>query len=88
MANTYRPVSARAKALYGEKVFEAELSASEEQDQLSAGHLVIEPREYRVLSNNFDAAKQGRTVALALPVENEAALISGGHIQRTTEKKG
>jgi hypothetical protein len=42
-----------------------------------------------VLSNNYSAGKQGSTVVdLALLVEHEAALVQGGHIERTTNKKG
>jgi hypothetical protein len=93
MSNLYLPVSARAKALHGEKPFEADLSAAEEADQLAGAHLEIVPRAYKVLSNNFAAGKQGSTVELALQVENEAALIEGGHIERaesatSTTKKG
>ena len=91
-ANTYRPVSERAKALHGEADFEAEFSATDERDHLDGGHLEIVPRPYKVLTNNYEAGKQGSTVDLALPVEQEAALIQGGHIQRadkpTTRKKG
>jgi hypothetical protein len=91
-ANTYRPVSDRAKALHGEKDFEAEFSAAEERDQIDGGHLEIVPRAYKVLSNNFSAGEQGDTVDLALPVEQEAALVQGGHIERaekpSTKKKG
>lgn len=92
MSNTYKALSARAKALHGDKVFEADLTASEEQDQLTAGHLEIVPRAYEVLSNNYAPGEQGSVVELALQVENEAALIQGGHIQRVdpaaTKKKG
>lgn len=91
MGNLYSPVSARAKALHGDKPFEAEFSASEEQDQLDAGHLEIVPRPYEVLSNNYSAGEQGDVVDLALLVEHESALIAGGHIQRVqpaTKKKG
>lgn len=86
MANLYAPVSERAKALHGEDPFEAELSAAEEADQIGGGHLAIVPRTYRVLSNNFAAAKQGSDIDLALPVEQEAALIQGGHIERVGTK--
>lgn len=89
--NTYRAVSDRAKALHGEDVFEAELTPAEEADQLSAGHLEIVPRAYKVLSNNYSAGEQGDVVDLALPVETEAALIAGGHIERASKpakKKG
>jgi hypothetical protein len=92
MAQTYRPTSERAKALHGEDVFEAELSVLEERDLLAGGHAVIEPRPYVVVSDNYEAGEQGQTVSLALPVEQEAALIQGGHIERAdqpaTKKKG
>lgn len=84
--NTYRALSARAKALHGDEPFAAELSAAEERDQLDGGHLEIVPRSYEVLSNNYSAGKQGDVVDLALAVEIEAALISGGHIKRTDKK--
>lgn len=82
MSNTYRPLSERAKALHGEDVFEADYTASEEKDQLDAGHLEIAPRTYKVLSNNYSAAPQGKTFTAAMLVEQEAALIQGGHIER------
>jgi hypothetical protein len=82
MANKYRPVSVVGKATYGEEEFEADLSASEELDALSGGHLELVPRTYRVLSDNYTAAGQGETFLAVYPVENEAALISGGHIER------
>jgi hypothetical protein len=90
-ANTYRAVSARGKALHGEGVFEAEFSVSDEADQLNGGHLEIVPRAYEVLSNSFAAGKQGSVIDLALLVEQEAALVQGGHIERAkpaTKKKG
>jgi hypothetical protein len=96
MANTYRAVSDRAKALHDPAEFEADLTPADERDQIEAGHLEIVPRPYKVLSNNFSAGKQGDAVDLALLVEQEAALIQGGHIERvekpgtkpTTRKKG
>ena len=95
MSNTYRPVSARAKALHGDDEFEADLSATEEADELAGGHLEIVARPYKVLSNNFAAGEQGEGVDLALLVEQEAALVQGGHIERvekpgkpTSRKKG
>jgi hypothetical protein len=89
--NTYKAVSERAKILNGEDVFEADFSALEEKDHLDGGHLEIVPRTYRVLSNNFSAAKQGATFDGAFLVEQEAALIQGGHIERVdvpAKKKG
>jgi hypothetical protein len=95
MPNTYRPVSDRAKALRGTDDVELDLSATDEADELAAGHLEIVARPYKVLSNNFSAGNQGETVDLALLVEQEAALIEGGHIERvdkpgksTSRKKG
>lgn len=82
---TYRAVSARAKLLHGKDDFEAEFSAAEEADHIGAGHLEIVPRTYEVLSNNFAAGEQGEVVELALPKENEAALIEGGHLKRVNK---
>ena len=82
MSNTYRAVSDRAKALHDPAEFEADLSATEEADEISGGHLEIVPRPYRVLVNNFAEGKQDETVALALRVENEAALLAGGILER------
>lgn len=82
MSNTYRPLSDRAKAIHGEKDFEDELSAVEERDALDGGHLEIVPRPYKVLVNNFAAGEQGEQVDLALPVENEKALLDGGILER------
>jgi len=98
MTNTYRAVSDRGRAIYGDDVFEATWDATTERDELIAGHLEIVPRKYKVLSNNYAAGKQGSTVEAALLVELEAALIAGGHIERVgpetdkatteTKKKG
>ena len=82
MSNTYRATSVYGKAIFGEANFEQEFTPANEGDHLSAGHLEIVPRTYRVLSNNFAAAEQGETLELALLVEHEAALILGGHIER------
>lgn len=82
MGNQYRAISLRGVALYGEGDFDAELTATEERDLVDARHLEIAPRPYKVLTTNFAAGEQGETVELALPVETEAALIEGGHIER------
>jgi hypothetical protein len=82
VTNTYLPISERAKTLLGSDVVELDLTATEEKDQLDAGHLEIAPRTYKVLSNNFSAAAQGKPFEAAYPVETEAALIQGGHIER------
>jgi hypothetical protein len=78
---TYRAVSDRGRAIFGEDTFDADFGAVEEQDHLVAD-LEIVPRPYKVLSDNYEAGKQGDTVELALPVEIEAALVSGGHLER------
>lgn len=87
MANTYRAVSDRAKAIHGDDVFEDGFSPSEERDELDGGHLEIVPRPYRVLVNNFTAGKQGDVVDLALLVEQEGALLSGGILERVDPAK-
>ena len=94
MTNLYRPVSDRAKALYGDADLERDFSVLDERDMLDAGHLEIVPRPYKVLVNNYDAGEQGSTVDLALLIEPEAALIAGGVLERvdkkpaSTKKKG
>jgi hypothetical protein len=82
MTNTYKAISVVGEHYFGAVVVEADLSAAEEQDALTGGHLEIVPRTYRVLSDNYSAGKQGESVELALLKENEAALIQGGHIER------
>lgn len=91
--NTYRATSPYGLAVYGEGVFEQDFPAGEEGDLISARHIEIEPRSYRVLSRNFTAGKRGATVPLALLADHESALIQGGHIERVddsapSKKKG
>lgn len=83
--NTYRALSKAAEAAFGAGVFEREFTPTEEKDWLASGLLEIVPRTYRALSNNYAAAKQGETFEAAYLVENEAALIFGGHIERIGE---
>jgi hypothetical protein len=86
VSNTYKALSPAAEAAYAKGVFEAEFTPAEEQDRLASGLLEIDPRTYRVLSNNYAAGKQGDVVDLALLVEHEAALVQGGHIERVDAK--
>ena len=90
MSNTYRALSPAAIAAFAEGEFEAEFTAAEESDWINAGLLEIVPRTYRVLSNNYSAAPQGKTFVAALLVDHESALIQGGHIERAepAQKKG
>jgi hypothetical protein len=85
MTNTYRALSPAAEAAYESGVFEREFSPSEEADVLASGLVEIVPRKYKVLSNNYAAGKQGDVVTLALLVDHEAALVSGGHLKRVDE---
>jgi hypothetical protein len=82
MTNTYRPVSVAAKSTYGEAPVDLDLSVTEEKDAIEGRHLELAPRTYRVLSDNYTAAAQGETFEGTFLVENEAALIQGGHIER------
>lgn len=86
MSNTYRALSPAAVAAFADGVFEADFSPAEEGDRLASGLIELVPRQYLVLSNNYAAGKQGDTVDLALLVEQEAALIRGGHIERVDAK--
>ncbi len=82
MSNTYRATSPAAVAAFEDGVFEREFTPSQEQDWLRSGLLELVPRTYKVLSNRYEAGKQGDVVKLALLVETESALIQGGHIER------
>jgi hypothetical protein len=86
VTNQYRVLVPAVVALYEDGVFERDLSPVEEQDLLDRGWLEIVPRPYRVLSDNYTVdgspVPQGAVVELALPVEVEAALIAGGHLER------
>lgn len=91
--NTYRALTTAAVAAFAEGVFEHDFTAIQEKDALDAGLLEIVPRTYKVMSNNFAEGAQGTEVQLVLLVEQESALLQGGHIERvdkpvTTEKKG
>lgn len=82
MTGQYRAVTPAGVAAYGEDVFDAEYTALEEFDLLRSGAVEIAPRPYRVLSDNYQAGAPGDVFEAAFPVEIEAALISGGHIER------
>ena len=84
-SNIYRALTPQAVGVFSEGVFEADFSPSEEKDWLDSGLLELVPRQYKVLSDNY-AVPRGETFEAALLVENEAALISGGHIERVTSK--
>lgn len=86
MSNTYKPVSERAKALYGEDDFEADLTEVDERDQIDGGHLEVVPRAYRVLSDNFAGGEQDSVVDLALTIGREATLL-GHHLERFEGEK-
>lgn len=72
---TYKPASDRAKAIHGEEPFEADLSETEEADQLSGGHLEIVPSPYKVLAP-WDGHGAGETVELALDQRRAATLVN------------
>jgi hypothetical protein len=80
--NTYKALTTAAVAAFADGVFEREFTAVQEKDALDAGLLEIVPRTYKVLSNNFAEGAQGDEVQLALLVEQESALLQGGHIER------
>jgi hypothetical protein len=86
MTNTYRALTAAAKAAYDDNVFERDLSATDEKDALDSGLLEVVGRKYKVLSNNYSAGEQGEEIELALLVEVEAALLAGGHLERVDPK--
>jgi hypothetical protein len=82
MANTYKPTSAVGEHHFGAEQFEADFTPAEERDWLDGKHIELVPRRYKVLSDNYTGGEQGELIEAALPVEIEAALISGGHLER------
>ncbi len=80
--NTYRATSPAAVAAFADGVFERDFTVTEEKDWIDSGLVELVPRTYRVLSNNYSAAAQGQTFEGVFLIENEAALIQGGHIER------
>lgn len=83
--NTYRALTKAAEGVFAEGVFEREFTPADERDWLESGLIALEPRTYRVLSNNYAAGAQGDHVDLALLVEHEAALLQGGHLERVDQ---
>jgi hypothetical protein len=85
MSNQYRAVHPSYVAQHGSDVVDLEFgSPADEADALRYFELV--PRPYRALTDNYTVdgkpVPQGAVVHLALPIEVEAALISGGHLER------
>ena len=68
--------------------FEKDFTPDEEQANVNSGLLAIVPRKYRVLVGEWNGVKadaEDPTVEAALLIENEAALLQGGHIERVEE---
>jgi hypothetical protein len=86
MANTYKTTSVVGEHHFGDEPSEQTFTATEERDWLDGGHLALVPHKYRVLSDNYAAGEQGAEVELALLVEVEQALVSGGHLERIDPK--
>lgn len=84
--NQYRAIHPSFVALHGEDVFDADLSVVEERDALRRGFLEIVPRPYRVMHDNYTVdgkpVPREAVIELALPVEHEAAMLDGGHLER------
>lgn len=83
--NQYRAVHPSYVALHGADPFDHEFgSPAEEADALRVLELV--PRPYRVLADNYtvDGAPvaQGEVIEAAFPMEQEAALLAAGHLER------
>lgn len=86
MTNTYKATSPAAVAAFDDGVFERDFTPSEEKDWLDSGLLVLVPRKYKVLSNNFEAGKQGDEIEAAYLIEIEQAHLQGGHLERVDPK--
>lgn len=87
MSNQYRATSGAAIAAYGADVLELDLSPTEEADLLGSGVLALVPRPYRVMVDNYsvngEPVPEGAVIDAVFLVEIEAALLSGGVLERT-----
>jgi hypothetical protein len=90
MTNLYRAKTPQAEAAFAPDVFERDFTATEEKDWLDSGQIQIVPRPYNVLSDSFTIegwpCPQNAVITAGFPIEIEAALISGGHIQRVVDE--
>lgn len=79
-------------------VFEKEFTVDEERSNVESGLLAVEPRRYRVLVDTEVYGVKGSdpdpTFSAGMLIEQESALVNGGHIERvdtakktTTKKK-
>ena len=68
-------------------VFEADLTADEEADNVKSGLIEIVPRTYKVLGDSdVYETKQGETFEKALTLGEEALLIDGGFVELVADK--
>lgn len=71
----------------GETV-ELELEPADENQLVAEGRLEIEPQLYEVTgSSTVFEHKMGERAELALPLEQETALLEGGHISLVKSRK-
>lgn len=87
MSNQYRAKGAAAVAAWGEDIVELDLDPAYERDLVGNGVLEVVPRPYRVLVDTYSVGgvpvDQGAVIDAVFPVEIEAALLSGGVLERT-----
>jgi hypothetical protein len=85
-SNTYTANTKAAEAAFSVGEFEHEFTVAEERDWLASGLISLVPRTYRVLTDTrVHETGLGDTFEAAMPIEIEAALIDGGHIERVSK---
>lgn len=87
MSNQYRAKHRSFVATFGEDVFDHEFdNPTEERDYLERGWVELEPRPYRTLIDGYTVdgkpVARSEVIEAAFPMEIEAALISGGVLER------
>lgn len=89
MSNIYKATTPAAEAAFFVGEFEHEFTVQQERDLVGSGLIEIVPRRYRVLVDTpvygVTALDTDPTFEAAMLIENEAALITGGHIERVVE---
>jgi hypothetical protein len=91
VTNLYRARTPQAEAMFAPDVFERDFTVAEELDHLNSGLIELVPRPYTVLSDSFTIegwpCPQNAVVTASFPIEIEAALISGGHLERADDER-
>jgi len=88
MGRLYRATSEKAEAVYEPGEFERDWTVEQENDALASGLVEIVPRTYKVVGDSrvYETAP-GDTFEAGLRIEQEKALVDGGHVALVEDAK-